>query len=96
MSIQSEIEATASNSLRMGNKLIDFNWKLDLQVASESGKNNIPHIVLEIESEKDGGLEVDKVLMKGEQFMAFFGNLKKIKENLMSLVEKGEAPEEGQ
>jgi len=28
--------------------------------------------------------------MKGEQFMAFFGNLKKIKENLLQLVEKDE------
>lgn len=77
--------------MRIGNKLIDFNWKLDLQIASEKGKSNTPNVIIQIQSlGNTAELEVDKVQMKGEQFMAFFGNMKKIKENLLKLVDKGQ------
>jgi hypothetical protein len=42
--------------MKVGNKLIDFNWTLDLQVASLSGKNNIPYVTIEMESLKNAEL----------------------------------------
>lgn len=81
------------NTMRVGNQLIDFNWKLDLQVANEKGKTNTPIVNLQIESIKNGAeLETVKLQMKGEQFMAFFGNMKKIKEGLLELVEGKKTP----
>lgn len=34
--------------MKVGSKLIDFNWKLDLQVANQSGKSNVPYVTIEI------------------------------------------------
>lgn len=73
--------------MRTGNKLVDFNWRLDLQVATEAGKSNLPQVLLQMESISGAELGVERVRMRGEQFMAFFGNLKKIRENLLDLVE---------
>lgn len=73
--------------MRQGRTLIDFNWKLDLQVASHDGASNLAHLLIQLESEKNGEAQVDLIEMKGEQFMAFFANLKKVKENLIGLVQ---------
>ena len=86
-SLQGEIEEARANSIRQGRTLMDTNWKLDLQIANESGKSNTPNIVLQLDSCKNGELSSDKIQMKGEQFLAFFGNLKKIKNQLLQLVE---------
>ena len=43
--------------------------------------------MLQLDSYKNGELSSDKIQMKGEQFLAFFGNLKKIKNQLLQLVE---------
>ncbi len=74
--------------MRMGNKLLDINWKLDLQIANEKGKCNIPNVCLQIDSinETNAELDVHKIQMKGEEFMAFFGNCKKMRESLLQLV----------
>lgn len=32
--------------MKVGNKLVDFNWKLELQVANELGKSNIPYVTI--------------------------------------------------
>jgi hypothetical protein len=74
----------------VGNKLLDFTWKLDLQVACESGKTNIPRVTLQLESLRNSEIQIEKVQMKGEQFLALFGNLRKIKENLLELAQKTE------
>jgi hypothetical protein len=50
VNMQNEIQELRVESMKVGNKLIDFNWMLDLQVASLSGKNNIPYVTIEMES----------------------------------------------
>lgn len=58
-----------------------------MQVASHDGASNLAHLLIQLESEKNGEAQVDLIEMKGEQFMAFFANLKKVKENLIGLVQ---------
>lgn len=77
-----------AQSTRQGRTLLDTNWRVDLQIANESGKANTPGIILEMESCKNGQTQSDKIQMKGEQFSAFFGNLKKIKDQLLQLVDQ--------
>lgn len=52
--MQTEIETARLESLKEGRKLIDTNWRLDLQIANEAGKSKVPGIILEIESAKEG------------------------------------------
>ena len=46
--MQEDIEEARSNRLKQGRTLLDTNWRLDLQIANETGKSNTPGILLEL------------------------------------------------
>ena len=46
-------------------KLVSFDWQLDMEVATEKGKKNTPVVELELSTAKESKVENTKICMKG-------------------------------
>ena len=62
-----------------GEKLIDFDWKLGNEVATEKGKCSIPIVDIGLTTAKDSRIKNTNLELKGSEFNVFFKNLQKIK-----------------
>jgi hypothetical protein len=67
-------------------KLVGFDWQLDMEVATDKGKTNTPVVELELATAKDSRVSHTLINMKGTEFEVFFRNLQKIKDQLSQLV----------
>lgn len=69
-----------------GVQLVELDWQLDMEVANEKGKHNIPIVSIELTTCERSKLQTTNLEMKGPQFQAFFQNMNKIKEQLAQLI----------
>lgn len=72
--------------LTQAEKLIGFDWRLDMQMANQAGKKSESTALLELETVGEKGFKTTGFQMGIEQIGALHQNLKKIKDQLNSLI----------
>ena len=72
--------------LTQAQKLIEFDWRLDMQMANQAGKKSESMALLELKTLGENGFRNTGFQMGIQQIGAFHQNLKKIKDQLNSLI----------
>jgi hypothetical protein len=54
--------------VRQAERLMDFQWALEMEVASDKGKANVPVVRLDLKTSKQSNLRSTVLEMKGTEF----------------------------
>ncbi len=65
MKIYKDIREKDNNQVEQAQKLMTFEWALEMEVASDKGKTNIPVVKLDLKSSKNCQMKSTIVEMKG-------------------------------
>lgn len=84
-------EKQINNEISQADKLLDFDWRLDMQLVSQDSlnKKSEPIVFFELETingKREEGRRNLVFQMNGQELGNFYNNLKKIKEQLNLLV----------
>lgn len=84
-------EKQINNEISQADKLLDFDWRLDMQLISQDSLNKKSEPIVFFELETINGLREEGrnnlvFQMNGQDLGNFYNNLKKIKEQLNLLV----------
>lgn len=81
-----DLKTHANTMVGQTSRLVNFDWQLDMEVATEKGKCSVPVVDLELSLAKESQIENSRIEMSAAEFTVFFKNLNKIKEQLAELV----------
>jgi hypothetical protein len=84
--VEVDVGRRDSEAVSQAARLADFEWALEMEVASDKGKANVPVVRLDLKTAKESAVRSTILEMKGTEFAVFFKNLQKMKEQLGQLV----------
>ena len=86
LKLQEDIQAHSNSLVSQADRLLSFDWQLDMEVATDKGKTNTPLVQIQFSTSRNSGVENTRISLRGPEFEVFFLNLQKIKEQLSQLV----------
>lgn len=81
-----DVSRRDGESVRQAERLVGLEWALEMEVASDKGKANVPVVRLDLKTGRESSVRSAVVELKGTEFEVFFKNLQKMKEQLGQLV----------